>query len=756
MNWLPKTIKTLLFTTVLTPLVVTPSVVFPYIFGKITLFRGLTLLSFCLTLVWFGLEVWRSSDFFSNYVSKLTTFLKSFFGIIFSLTTASFLISAFLATDQFIAFWGDVERGEGVFGIFTIGLFLLLSYFWFNQLDWKKFWWGTWGVGVIISLYSWLEYLGIFGITQVARPGSLFGNAGMFSTYIILLLMVPVILWTEAKEKIKYLLLGSEILFLSAILLSGTRGAFLGLVAGIIFLAIWQAIKGGEEVWFWKKSKSFWARIVLGILIIFAVVFGFTRSSDVWTKVPLLNRLALSAVSNIKDPSTATRLITWDIAWEAFKERPVFGWGPDHFITAYERHYDPEFATYGETWIDRAHNQFLDMLVSRGVIGLGLWLVLLVSLFLLPPKDFSGKRIWWGILTAYIVQSIFIFDSILSYLVLTSFIAFWLSKKEEVGNSLKNINKNFSYIFGLLAVGVLVFVYFSVYLPIAQARQYREASKNPDVQKVVEELRASSKPFTLVQPNLRIKTVDTFYLDEFFYRDEYRNNPKFKILGDTIVENLKEVVEKHGKYDIRYAIQLVEVLNAYAREDKNIYLETEKILRDTLLLSPNRLELYYHLAFSLTGQDRTAEAVGVARRGLALNPRAPRSHFSLGLMLAADRQDAESQAQFAELEKIDPGFNNLLPSDKKTLGMLYSAWQMYDKVGGLVLKSLKGVGGFGVGVLNRETYENGLRYFASKEMTEEFLLTADYLKNFSDLKEDMETLIDLVKNGNWAIIHSLK
>lgn len=756
MNWLPKIIKTLLVTTVLTPLVVTPSVVFPFIFGKITLFRGLTLLSFCLTLVWFGLEVYRGSDFFSKSLIKLKSFLKSFFGIIFSLTAISFLISALLATDQFIAFWGDVERGEGVFGIFTIGLFLLLSYFWFNQLDWKKFWWGIWGVGVTISLYSWLEYLGILGIAQVVRPGSLLGNAGMLSTYLILLLMVPVILWKEVKEKTKYLLIGSEILFVSAILLSGTRGAFLGLVTGIISLAIWQAIKGEREVWLWKKSKNFWARIVLGILIAFAVVFGFTRSSDFWTRVPLLNRLALSSVSNIKDPSTATRLITWDIAWEAFKEKPIFGWGPDHFITAYERHYNPEFATYGETWIDRAHNQFLDMLVSRGMVGLVLWLALLVFLFLLLPKDFYGKHVWWGILVAYIVQSIFIFDSILSYLVLASFISFWLPKKEIIGEGSKNINKNSSFVFWFLALGVLVFAYFSVYLPIAQARQYREASKNSNVQKVVEELKASSKPFTLVQPNLRIKTVDTFYLDEFFYRDEYRKNLKLKPLGDVVLENLKEIVLSHGNYDIRYAIQLVEVLNAYAREDKNIYLETEKILRDTLLLSPGRLELYYHLAFSLAGQDRTVEAVEVARRGLALNPQAPRSHFSLGLMLAADRQDAESQAQFVELEKIDPNFNNLLPSDKKTLGMLYSAWEMYSKVGDLVLKSLKNINSFGVGILDRATYENGLRYFALKEMTEEFLLTADYLKKFPDLKEDMETLSDLVKNGNWAIIHSLK
>jgi len=756
MNWLSKTIKVLLLATALTPLVVTRSVVFPFIFGKITLFRGLTLLSLALTLIWFGLEIWRGSDFFSKSAIKLKSFFKSVFGIIFSLTAISFLVSAILATDQFIAFWGDIERGEGVFGIFTIGLFLLLSYFWFGSADWKKFWWGAWGVGVIISFYAWLEYLGVLGAVQSVRPGSLFGNAGMLSTYLILLLMAPVILWQEVKEKIKYLLIGSEILFVSVIFLSGTRGAFLGLVAGVVFLATWQAIKGEERVWFWQKSKKFWARIILGILIIFAAIFGLTRANPFWSKVPLLNRLAFSAVSNIKDPSTATRLITWNIAWESFKEKPIWGWGPDHFITAYERHYNPEFATYGETWIDRAHNQFLDMLVSRGVVGLGLWLALLVFLFLLPLKDFYGKKMWWAVLVGYIVQSVFIFDSILSYLVIASFIAFWLPKKEAAIENSKNFNKNFSFIFWLVALGILVFTYFSVYLPIAQARQYREASKNPEVQKVVEELRAASWPFTLVQPNLRIKTVDTFYLDEFFYRDEYRKNPKFKPLGDVIVENLKEIVEKHGKYDIRYTIQLVEVLNAYAREDKNIYLETEKILREALLLSPGRLELYYHLAFSLAGQEKTAEAVEVARKALALNERAPRSHFSLGLMLAANRQNMESQTQFVELEKIDPNFSNLLPSDKKTLGMLYSAWEMYDKVGDLALRSLKNDSSFGVGVLNRETYENALRYFAKEEKTEEFLLIADYLKKFPDLKEDMETLSDLVKNGNWAIIHSLK
>lgn len=762
-RFLPKTVKTLLLATVLTPLIVVPSVVFPFILGKITLLRGLVLLALAGSLFLIGQKIQEDASFLVSLKIKLKDFFKSAFGIFLSLTTLSFLISAFLATDKFIAFWGDIERGEGIFGIFTIGLFLLLSYFWFKPEDWKKFWWGVWVVGVVVALYGWLEYFGWLGINQLVRPDSLVGNSGIFSTHLIWVSVVPVILWAGVSRRIKYLFLVSEILFLLTVFLASTRGAFLGLVAGVVFLGIWHAFKGEKEIWFGHQSKRFWARMILGLVFLLVLFFGFTRTNPVWTKVPLLNRLAGSSLTDIKDPSTASRLITWKVAWEAFKEKPLLGWGPEHFITAYEKYYDPEFATYGETWMDRAHNQFLDVLVTRGLVGLGLWLVLLVFLFSAPPKDFYGKHIWWAILIAYIVQGLFIFDSFISYLVIASFLAFWQSnkninrEKNEPPAFLEKTKKEILiWGFRLISLAVLIFVYFAVILPFAQAREYREASKNTEVQKVVEEIRIASYPYTFVQPNLRIKTVDTFYLDEFFYRDEYRQNPRFKPLGDILIENMQEVVRRHNKYDVRYTIQLVEVLNAYAREDKNIYTETEKILRQALLISPNRLELFYHLAFSLASQGKTEEAVKVARETLAMNSRAPRSHFSLALMFAANHQDVESQAQLLELEKLDPNYSQLLLSDKKTLGMLYSAWQMYDKVGNLVLKSLQNTNNFGVGVLDRATYENGLRYFAAEEKAEEFLLTAEYLKKFPDLKEDMETLSDLVKNGNWAIIHSLK
>lgn len=749
MNWLSKIVKTLLLATVLTPLIATPSVIFPYTFGKITFLRGLVLLALALTAVWFFWDWREKKEALSAFISKTKEFLKSWFGIFFSLTAISFLVSAFLAVDKFIAFWGDVERGEGVFGIFIIGIFLLLAKFWFENRDWLKFWWGVWGVGILMSVYGFLEHWGLFGITQLDRINSFVGNAGVLATYLVLIIPVGFILWPEASKLGRRLLLSSVPILFLAVFLADTRGVFLGLIGGALFLLIKYSFFGNPD-------KRFWPRFFLATMAALALFFGFTKSDPFWQKIPVMDRLSQTSLFSVADPSTATRLITWRLSWEAFQEKPIFGWGPEHFITAYERHYDPEFATYGETWIDRAHNQFLDVLVSRGVFGFILWLGLLAFLFFLPPKDWRFRFAWLAVLIAYAIQSLFIFDTFISYWFLAAFLAFWLPKSESGKGeeiSWRNAAAAGCAVFGL---AVLAFSYFSVWLPFRQAKEYREASKNEMVSVVVDELKKASQPYTFAQPNMRIKTVDTFYLDEFFYRDEYRKNPKFQPLADVLIENMREVVNRHGNYDVRYSIQLVEVLNAYAREDKNIYKETEQIIRSAIQLSPKRLELYYHLAFSLAGQGRTAEAVEVARSALALNPRAPRSHFSLALMLAADGKDSQSQSEIEELLKVDRSLKNLLPSDKKTLGMLYSAWNMYEQATDLALRSLKNIDYFGIGVLDRGTYEDALRYLAAKEKSEDFLLVADYLKKFPDLKEDMEILSDLVRAGNWTIIHSLK
>ena len=75
-------------------------------------------------------------------------------------------------------------------------------------------------------------------------------------------------------------------------------------------------------------------------------------------KIPGLNRLAQTKILDVNDPSTQFRLITWKLSWNAFKEKPIFGW-PENYLVAYEKYYDPEYAVYGESWLDRLTIKFL-------------------------------------------------------------------------------------------------------------------------------------------------------------------------------------------------------------------------------------------------------------------------------------------------------------------------------------------------------------------------------------------------------------
>ena len=62
----------------------------------------------------------------------------------------------------------------------------------------------------------------------------------------------------------------------------------------------------------------------------------------------------------------------WNIAWEGFKVRPIFGWGPENFLKVFDTHFDTRYFNpvdgFG-AWFDRAHSVYFDYLVETGALG---------------------------------------------------------------------------------------------------------------------------------------------------------------------------------------------------------------------------------------------------------------------------------------------------------------------------------------------------------------------------------------------------
>ena len=187
--------------------------------------------------------------------------------------------------------------------------------------------------------------------------------------------------------------------------------------------------------------------ILLGVLIILGYLgFIFRRSINLTPSCPPElgggNRIL---DVDLKTETFQTRLLLWKQAVEAFKERPILGWGPENFSAAFEKHYLPQF----EVWYDRAHSVYFDYLAETGILGLlsylGIFGVFYWQFFKFNKQlktnnlkqkkggqkfsvfsfQFSvQKALLFALPIAYLVQGIVLFDVLPIYINLFLFLAF--------------------------------------------------------------------------------------------------------------------------------------------------------------------------------------------------------------------------------------------------------------------------------------------------------------------------------------------
>lgn len=111
---------------------------------------------------------------------------------------------------------------------------------------------------------------------------------------------------------------------------------------------------------------------LLGIAVIVAV--GATASDDLLDRIRTIGEVATEG-SDV-DKSTEGRLASWRVAYELAKQHPVLGVGPGNFNTYYQDtalQHGLIFRGEGRS----AHSLYLEFLAEQGVVGLGLFLIIL-------------------------------------------------------------------------------------------------------------------------------------------------------------------------------------------------------------------------------------------------------------------------------------------------------------------------------------------------------------------------------------------
>jgi len=245
------------------------------------------------------------------------------------------------------------------------------------------------------------------------------GNMYFFRWLLVFFIVVGLaIYYSFGLEDLDYRLTSFSItvsLFMisAGILSTQSRGGLVGLLCGISVFAI----IAGRQVLFENKWKI--ATFMAGIFIVGAV--SMANISMVQLN-RMMNEVSVSkseGASKIEAQGAAgSRIETWTSAFSVISERPLLGIGPEVIKMVFPQHETPKFR-YKEAFHvkqDRCHNETLDMTVTRGVLGLVVyvWMLAFIIWFgISQTKADPSKKVFIaglvGAMASYLAQNQFSF-----------------------------------------------------------------------------------------------------------------------------------------------------------------------------------------------------------------------------------------------------------------------------------------------------------------------------------------------------------
>ncbi len=611
------------------PLYVGGSFFFPFIFPKIWLFQ------LVIEIILFFYIILALTD------ARFRPKWNWVFGSAVILTII-LVLTSFTGVDVFRSFWGNTERMSGVIAWFHFVAFaIILSSVLKTEKEWRKFF----GIAVIVSVLEFFYVLAqYFGASWVWLPGSqigTIGNTDLLGTYAIFSAFFALYLWQSSKlqapsSKLRWFWIAAFILNILTLFIASSRGAILGFGVGIIAYIIFSILEK-------KKNIKVFAPIILILLLVYGIIFSF-RNTDF-----VKNNRQLNRITNVslKDDTVQQRFTEWGIAWNAFKARPIFGFGPNNYLYLHNAFLNPHVYNLRETNFDRAHNAYLDYTSMSGILGLLGYLFLIGALF----WTFWKNKLWalTSLTVAYTVQSFFVFDSPASYIMLfltIGFAAYTNNTQHETSNN-QIQNSTSSQI--ITAVSILYFI-FSVFL-IWQVSVKPMVVNNEFVHAFNDSSFSPEEAFNLYKKALAQETLGTTEFRNQYVTWLQKNLGNFKpeeqmAVLDFGISELEKEVKDHSM--VFSYLNLGQLYNYKARgfQDESVKQEffekAANAYNQALELSPSRLEVYYSYLQLSFDTKNYGKGIELMKRAVSYAPNYWQTHWYLGLAYTAAGKDEEA------------------------------------------------------------------------------------------------------------------
>ena len=438
---LTRTIRILATLVLVVPLIVPapplPHILFPYVVGKVLFARVIIEAAF---ILWLLLILW-----FPSYRIPRSRLL-----IIFSIYLFITLCASIFGTSTNRSIWSTYERMQGWIDLthwFALSMVLVSMFRTFRQ------WWVVLNINLVVGLA--LGLLGFAQMNDVNVLGYLFsknrlditlGNATFVGAYMLVNAFIATAFLSYSfakptdnpelkikrtslsrnKRESKSLLSISNVLILRSfwaivivvdlimLIQSGTRGAIVGLLSALLAFALIYICVG--KLRFVRISSL----AICGSLFLLVAAFFTLKDTglyrDASKSIILLDRLASIGP---EDTSTSGRINSAISGYNAFKEKPFFGWGPENYTVAYDMYLTAKATATSIEEFDQAHNKVIEEAVTKGALGLisylAIWVfmawILITKIRGMLPQTQLFVMLIGTALFAYFVQNLFLFDT---------------------------------------------------------------------------------------------------------------------------------------------------------------------------------------------------------------------------------------------------------------------------------------------------------------------------------------------------------
>ncbi len=294
------------------------------------------------------------------------------------------LLSTINSINPSVSFFGNFFRYEGFFTVVNYVFLLLVAANFGSRLPCLfRLFRAAVASGLLVAIIGIYQYLNS-GLS--VRAFSTFQNPDFLAYYLILIFPLGIsLILLESNLRLKLIWFGVSILSFVCLIVTFTRGAWLGFLVSLVFFGVMV----GSYMW---RQGRVWIVSFFIFLLISVTAILYLSSNTPIQETSFQRRIA--SVVQFTGGTAQARVELWRGALRMISQRPVLGWGPDTLSLVYRSYRSASFIQLegSDVTPDKAHNEFLQLGATIGLFGLAAYLWFLIAIYAIGYSVFTNLR----------------------------------------------------------------------------------------------------------------------------------------------------------------------------------------------------------------------------------------------------------------------------------------------------------------------------------------------------------------------------